>query len=100
LAGRPAPGLTTTLGGAIAILLEPRQPVEGCRDQTYEQSLLEITAGGHANSVARDSENGAAREVEVTKPNGDTVDVRLDEGYQLGRGSGRLGQVGICPAPP
>ena len=44
---------------------------------------LEITHGGTANSVERDSENGATWEVEVTKPDGNTVDVRLDEAYDL-----------------
>ena len=39
--------------------------------------------GGHANSVERDSENGATWEVEVTKPDGNTVDVRLDQNYHL-----------------
>ena len=33
--------------------------------------------------VERDSENGATWEVEVTKPDGNTVDVRLDEGYGI-----------------
>ena len=39
--------------------------------------------GGTANSVERDGENGATWEVEVTKPDGATVDVRLDEDYGL-----------------
>ena len=46
-------------------------------------AALEITHGGTANSVERDSENGATWEVEVTKPDGNTVDVRLDESYGL-----------------
>ena len=44
-------------------------------------AALAITHGGTANSVERDSENGATYEVEVTKPDGSTVDVRLDESY-------------------
>ena len=36
-----------------------------------------------ANSVETDNENGATYEVEVTKPDGTTVDVRLDENYQV-----------------
>ena len=44
---------------------------------------LEITGGGKANSVERDTENGATWEVEVTKPDGKTVDVRLDENFEL-----------------
>jgi len=39
--------------------------------------------GGTVNAVERDSEDGATWEVEVTKPNGDTVDVRLDAAYHV-----------------
>ena len=46
-------------------------------------AALKLFPGGHANSVERDSENGATWEVEVTKPDGQTVDVRLDQNYQL-----------------
>jgi uncharacterized membrane protein YkoI len=45
------------------------------------EAALAIT-GGTANSVERDSENGATWEVEVTKPDGNTVDVRLDDQYR------------------
>jgi len=38
---------------------------------------------GTANSVERDSENGATWEVEVTRADGGTVDVRLDDAYGL-----------------
>ena len=44
---------------------------------------LAVTGGGTANSVERDSENGATWEVEVTRDDGKTVDVRLDERYAL-----------------
>jgi carbamoylphosphate synthase small subunit len=46
-------------------------------------AALRITNGGHANAVERDSENGATWEVEVTKTDGNTVDVRLDQNYKL-----------------
>ena len=46
-------------------------------------AALEITGGGKANAVERDSENGATYEVEVTKPNGKTLDVYLDASYSL-----------------
>jgi len=46
-------------------------------------AALRLTHGGTANSVERDSENGATWEVEVTEPDGDTVDVRLDEHYEV-----------------
>jgi hypothetical protein len=44
---------------------------------------LAATGGGHANSLERDDEDGATWEVEVTKPDGATVDVRLDAAYQV-----------------
>jgi hypothetical protein len=46
-------------------------------------AALAITDGGTANAVERDGENGATWEVEVTKPDGNTVDVRLDDRYKL-----------------
>jgi uncharacterized membrane protein YkoI len=46
-------------------------------------AALAITKGGTANSVERDSEDGATWEVEVTKTDGKTVDVRLDENLKL-----------------
>jgi uncharacterized membrane protein YkoI len=46
-------------------------------------AALAITDGGTANAVERDGENGATWEVEVTKPDGKTVDVRLDDRYKL-----------------
>jgi hypothetical protein len=46
-------------------------------------AALKLIPGGHANAVERDSENGATWEVEVRKPDGSTVDVRLDQSYQL-----------------
>jgi uncharacterized membrane protein YkoI len=47
------------------------------------KAALSATGGGTANSVETDSENGATYEVEVTKPDGTTVDVRLDGGYRV-----------------
>jgi hypothetical protein len=46
-------------------------------------AALKVTGGGTANAVERDSEHGATFEVEVTKPNGETVDVYLDASYNL-----------------
>jgi hypothetical protein len=46
-------------------------------------AALDITNGGTANAVERDSEDGATWEVEVTKTDGQTVDVRLDENFDL-----------------
>jgi hypothetical protein len=46
-------------------------------------AALAATGGGRANAVERDSENGATWEVEVTKPDGTTVDVRLDNSLSV-----------------
>lgn len=46
-------------------------------------AALAIEKGGTANSVERDDENGATWEVEVTRRDGTTVDVRLDAQYEL-----------------
>jgi hypothetical protein len=46
-------------------------------DRAVAAALAE-TGGGTANAVERDSEHGATWEVDVTKPDGSTVDVRLD----------------------
>jgi uncharacterized membrane protein YkoI len=46
-------------------------------------AALKVTKGGEVNAVERDGEQGATWEVEVTKPDGSTVDVRLDASYEL-----------------
>jgi hypothetical protein len=55
----------------------------GAQADRARAAALRITGGGRANAVERDSEAGATYEVEVTKPDGNTVDVRLDENFKL-----------------
>jgi hypothetical protein len=50
-------------------------------DRAREAALAQHP--GTANSVERDSENGATWEVEITGKDGKTVDVRLDESYKV-----------------
>ena len=45
-------------------------------------AALKLVPGGHVNAVERDSEKGATWEVEVRKPDGSTVDVRLGAKYE------------------
>ena len=45
-------------------------------------AALRLVPGGHVNAVERDSEKGATWEVEVRKPYGSTVDVRLGAKYE------------------
>ena len=55
----------------------------GSQADRAKAAALAITGGGRANAVERDSENGATYEVEVTRKDGSTVDVRLDENFKL-----------------
>jgi hypothetical protein len=45
-------------------------------------AALRLIPGGHANAVERDGEKGATWEVEVRRPDGSTVDVRLGANYE------------------
>jgi hypothetical protein len=85
--------ITVGLAGAAAVAVAGTAVAGGMGDSegglTGPQAdravaaALRATGGGHANSVERDSENGATWEVEVTRPDGTTVDVRLDENFKL-----------------
>jgi len=81
--------LTAAAGAALAALAlgggaivqasgdDGERSVTGPQADRATAAALQITKGGKANSG--DNENGATWEVEVTKPDGKTVDVRLDE---------------------
>ena len=76
-----------TLGGIAVAGIGDDGPAS--HDYTPQQAddakkaALDATGGGTANSVETDSEDGATYEVEVTKPDGNTVDVRLDENFEV-----------------
>lgn len=71
-------------GGAIAIASNDSEGgVTGPDADKATAAALEATGGGTANEVERDDENGATWEVEVTKTNGSTVDVRLDANFEV-----------------
>jgi hypothetical protein len=72
-------------GGGVAIASgdDGEAHVTGQQADAATAAALEATHGGTANAVERDSENGTTWEVEVTKANGKTVDVRLDEDYKV-----------------
>jgi membrane protein implicated in regulation of membrane protease activity len=77
-AGTGAAFATGTIGGD-----DGDEQLTGPMADRATAAALEVTHGGTANSVERDSEDGATYEVEVTKPDGTTVDVRLDHSYGL-----------------
>jgi hypothetical protein len=72
-------------GGAVAIGNgdEGDNGAHGPGANRAKAAALKLFPGSHANAVERDSENGATWEVEVRKADGSTVDVRLDQNYQL-----------------
>ena len=86
-----AAGTAVVLAGAAGGVAVATSGDDGPASHQYTQkqadaatkAALEATGGGTANSVETDNENGATYEVEVTKPDGATVDVRLDENYQV-----------------
>jgi hypothetical protein len=73
------------LGGAAIAgstgVFEDDAQLTGPSADRAKAAALRITGGGKVNAVERDSENGATYEVEVTKTDGKTVDVRLDASY-------------------
>ena len=70
--------------GAIALASgDSDVNVTGTQADRAVKAALDATGGGTANSVELDDENGEKWEVEVTKPDGSTVDVRLDDDYKV-----------------
>jgi hypothetical protein len=77
-------GAAVLTGGAIAIAGgDSEGGAAGPQADRAVKAALQATGGGTANAVERDGEAGATWEVEVTKTNGQTVDVRLDENYKV-----------------
>jgi uncharacterized membrane protein YkoI len=74
------------LGGAAVVQAtgdDGDTQATGPQADQAKAAALKIVKGGEVNAVERDGENGATWEVEVTKTDGSTVDVRLDAGYGL-----------------
>ena len=78
--------LALALGGAA--IANARQGDDGAKltGATLARAsaaALKATGGGQVNQTEYDSEQGATYEVEVTKPDGSTVDVRLDGAFKV-----------------
>ena len=77
-------GAAGVAGAAVATAgSDDEGTVTGPDARRATAAALEVTGGGTANAVERDSEDGATWEVEVTRPDGTTVDVRLDARFGL-----------------
>lgn len=75
--------VAVAIGGIAAASSDGEGSITGPQADRATAAALKATHGGTANSVEQDSENGATWEVEVTRPDGATVDVRLDESYRV-----------------
>ena len=75
------------LGGAAIAgaggTFDNEKQLEGRELARASAAALKATGGGTVNDTERDDEQGATYEVEVTKPDGSTVDVRLDGSYRV-----------------
>jgi uncharacterized membrane protein YkoI len=71
-------GIAQAVGGG-----DESETATGPGADRAKAAALRAIDGGRANAVERDSENGGTWEVEVTRPDGKTVDVRLDENYKV-----------------
>ena len=83
IAGAAAVAVVGAVGGVAVATSGDDESVTGPGADQATRVALKATGGGTANSVERDDENNATWEVEVTKPNGETVDVRLDESFAV-----------------
>jgi hypothetical protein len=61
----------------------PDQALTGATLEQASAAALRATGGGTVNETELDSEAGATYEVEVTKEDGSTVDVRLDDAFEV-----------------
>lgn len=75
------------LGGAAVAgaggVFDDETPLQGTELARASAAALAATGGGTVNATERDGEKGGTFEVEVTKPDGSTVDVRLDASYRI-----------------
>ncbi len=71
-------GVANAVGGDD----DAAEQATGSGAEKAKAAALQLVRGGTANGVERDGEKGATWEVEVRKPDGSVVDVRLDASYE------------------
>jgi uncharacterized membrane protein YkoI len=74
------------LGGAAianATMGDDGEPLTGSKLQRASAAALKAAGGGRVTETEHDSEGGGVYEVEVTKPDGSEVEVRLDGDFQV-----------------
>lgn len=85
--GLAAAFLIAGIAGGTAVLAgggdDGEETASGAETDRAKDAALLITGGGKASAVERDNYQGATWEVEVTKTDGTTVDVYIDDNYKL-----------------
>ena len=74
------------LGGAAianATMGDDGEALTGSDLQRASAAALAAAGGGRVTETEHDSEGGATYEVEITKPNGSEVEVRLDSSFKV-----------------
>jgi hypothetical protein len=79
----PVLGGAAFAGAGLGPFDDGEERLAGPEADRARAAALRVTGGGVANAVERDSEKGATYEVEVTRTDGSTVDVRLDGSFNL-----------------
>ena len=79
--------VTLLAGGAVAlarVLDDPDQDVTGPEaDKAAAAAVDAAGGGGRATAIERDNEGRAVWEVEVTRPDGTLVEVRIDSSHRV-----------------
>jgi uncharacterized membrane protein YkoI len=78
--------VAVALGGAAianATMGDDGAKLSGSTLDRASAAALKATGGGRVTETEQDSEAGATYEVEVTKPDGSRVDVRLDGSFKV-----------------
>lgn len=78
-------GVGAIAGGTVALATgnDSEGGATGPKADRASEAALDATHGGTVNAVELDNENGATWEVEVSTTDGSTVDVYLDDNYDL-----------------
>lgn len=78
-----APVLAVGIGSGLAMHGDDDEAsVTGPQADAATAAALKAAGGGTVAEVERDAENGSTWEVEVTRRDGTTVEVRLDDSYR------------------
>ena|ERR1044072_1430562 len=78
--------VAAALGGAAIVQAsgdDSEGKATGAQAGQAKAAALKVTSGGTVNAVERDGEKGATWEVEVTRRDGKSVDVRRGAAYEL-----------------